>query len=588
MPGFSKLAVKPPEHAPSVLKQFNTLRRKGLLCDCVIKIEETEFTVHRPFLAACSPYFEALFMTKMLESQSPVVKIQGVSVQTFETILDFMYTSEIILNESNITEIFPAAELFQLCTLEDVCVDFFINQLCASNCLGIWRYGRNYCSPKLERSAWICIVDHFVDVVGNEEFQSLSKEELCEILRSDDLDIDSEMDVYRAAMIWLQSDLPRRKQAAKDILECVRFPVLPAEALSSLLASQKELASTNTSLCELLIQAKNAQRLRSTRSRQKKISAFKRENLTPRRSRKAIMVVGGYSGEFVSKCEIYDEKTESWQECEFELSSWKHFHWVGVIGMRLYALGGNSIANINQVTSKFTSSAAKLLQSSALSTEWEPERTLPHDCSGMQVCLMDDCIFTCGETPINNDTTVYGISCYRPSLGEWEFLSTLSHVRVLAGFASYANKLYLLGGMDPNSGEILAHFESYDPNTGTWVSDLPALTTGRYHMGTAVLNGCIYVIGGIGDGQGEVNTLLNTVEVFSFARGSRWSLVAPLSGPRAGITSCVWNGKIFAIGGETSDRVNCGTVEEFDPSTEKWRTIASLKHPRIYPNAIIV
>ena len=587
MPGFSKLAVKPPEHAPSVLKQFDTLRRKGLLCDCVIMVDETEFTVHRSFLAACSPYFEALFTTRMLESRSPVVKIQGVSVQTFETILDFMYTSKIILNESNITEIFPATELFQLSTLEDVCIDFFINQLCASNCLGIWKYGRNYCSLKLERSAWICVVNNFVDVVGNEEFQSLSKEELCAILSSDDLDIYSEMDVYRAAMIWLQSDLPRRKQAIKDILVHVRFPVLPGESLSSLLSSHKELASTNTSICELLIQAKNAQRLRSTRSRQKKISAFKKESLTPRRSRKAIMVVGGYSGEFVSKCEIYDEKVESWQECEFELSSCKHFHWVGVIGMRLYALTGSSIANINQVTSKFTSSAAKLLQSSALSTEWESERTLPHDCSGMQVCLMNECIFTCGETSFNS-TTVYGISCYRPSLGEWEFLSTLPHARVLAGFISHAKKLYLLGGMDPNSGEILARFESYDPNTSTWESDLAGLTTGRYHMGTAVLNDCIYVVGGIGDGQGEANTLLNTVEVFSFAKGSQWSMAAPLSNPRAGITSCVWNGKIFAIGGETSDRINCGTVEEFDPSTEKWRTIASLKHPRIYPNAIIV
>ena len=82
--------------------------------------------------------------------------------------------------------------------------------------------------------------------------------------------------------------------------------------------------------------------------------------------------------------------------------------------------------------------------------------------------------------------------------------------------------------MDPNSGEILARFESYDPNTGIWESDLPGLTTGRYHMGTAVLNDCIYVAGGIGDGQGEANTLLKTVEVFSFARGSQWSMAAPL------------------------------------------------------------
>ena len=443
MPGFSKLAVKPPEHAPAILKQFNVLKREGLLCDCVLAVEDVEFPVHRCFLAACSPYFQALFTAKMLESKTPVVKIHGVSVQTFELVLDFLYNGEIILNETNITDVFPAAELFQLSILQGVCIDFFINQLCALNCLGIWRYRRNYYNWKLEKSAWFCIASHFMDVVSSEEFLSLSKEDLCTILCSDDLDISSEMDVYRAAMIWLQHDLPGRKQDMVGILTHVRFPLLPNTVLTSLLGSQMEELSPDRSVHELLIQAKNAQRLRSTRSRQKKISAFQKERLTPRRSRKAIVVVRGYSGEFVSNCEVYDKKTESWQELDFELSSCKHLHWIGVIGMRLYALGGSSIANINQVISKFTSSAVKQLQSSAFSTEWESEAILPHDCSGMQVCLMNECIYTCGETSIN-DAAVYGISCYNPSLGEWEYLTSLPHARVSAGFISYAKKLYIL------------------------------------------------------------------------------------------------------------------------------------------------
>jgi len=139
----------------------------------------------------------------MLKSKTPVVEIHGVSVQTFELVLDFLYNSEIILNETNITDVFPAAELFQLSTLQGVYIDFFINQLCILNCLGIWRYRWNYYNWKLEKSAWFCIASHFMDVVSSEEFLSLSKEDLCTILCSDDLDSSSELDVYRAAMIWL-------------------------------------------------------------------------------------------------------------------------------------------------------------------------------------------------------------------------------------------------------------------------------------------------------------------------------------------------------------------------------------------------
>ena len=107
-------------------------------------------------------------------------------------------------------------------------------------------------------------------------------------------------------------------------------------------------------------------------------------------------------------------------------------------------------------------------------------------------------------------------------------------------------------------------------------------------MGVAVLNNCIYAIGGIGDDRGEINVPLKTVEKYSFARNSQWSLIAPLSAPRAGMAACVWQEKIFTVGGETSDSVNCGTAETFDPNIGKWSIIAVLRHSRIYPNAIVM
>ena len=45
-------------HACNVL---NDLRRLGQLCDAVIKVEESQFPVHRAIMSASSPYFRALF-----------------------------------------------------------------------------------------------------------------------------------------------------------------------------------------------------------------------------------------------------------------------------------------------------------------------------------------------------------------------------------------------------------------------------------------------------------------------------------------------------------------------------------------------
>ena len=102
MPGFSRLTVQEQEHAPRVLQQLNSLRREGILCDCVLQVEDKEFPVHRAFLAACSPYFRALFTSQMKESGRSLVVIGGVSVETFELLLDFIYTGEVKLSEENI------------------------------------------------------------------------------------------------------------------------------------------------------------------------------------------------------------------------------------------------------------------------------------------------------------------------------------------------------------------------------------------------------------------------------------------------------------------------------------------------------
>ena len=58
--------------------------------------------------------------------------------------------------------------------------------------------------------------------------------------------------------------------------------------------------------------------------------------------------------------------------------------------------------------------------------------------------------------------------------------------------------LYLLGGLNPNTGAALTLFEGYDPNTDTWES-LPSMKVGRYHLGAAALDRQIYAFGGIKD-----------------------------------------------------------------------------------------
>ena len=48
-------------HCLRILQGLNKQRQMGLLCDVMLIVGETEFPCHRNVLAACSPYFMAMF-----------------------------------------------------------------------------------------------------------------------------------------------------------------------------------------------------------------------------------------------------------------------------------------------------------------------------------------------------------------------------------------------------------------------------------------------------------------------------------------------------------------------------------------------
>ena len=586
MPGFSKLEFQVvSEQASVLLNSFNNLRRHGnILSDCTLSISGVAFSVHKCFLAACSPYFRALFTSDMRERSSPVINIGGVAPQTFQVVLDFLYSGHISLDEATITKVYPAAKLLQLDLLQKLCCDYFINQICTSNCIGIWKYAQTYNDSFLEKSAWQYLVAHFTEMVRCEEFLNLELPNLCKLLSSDEMELNSEMDTYSMAMAWLNHDLASRKQSILSLINCIRFPLLPLSSLNSLLLSD-DIITSDRQLKDTLIQAKNAQRLRSTRSRKKSTPSFQATNLTPRRSTRTLSVVGGYSGNLVKVCETYDDASSNWVIDELEVSPCEHVHWIGVIGYRIYAIGGNSLVDINLVFSKFIPHASSLLQTTALSREWECEASLPSDCSSMQFCTMDDGVYGCGQITLHGDS-LYGIIRYDPGSGNMDYLATLPTPRVSMSFLSYNGVLYLIGGMDPNSNAVLTLFECYDPNSDCWKTH-PSMKIGRYHLGVAVLEGYIYAFGGIGDCETEIDSQLSSVECFSFD-SLQWASVESLPVAKAAMASCTWRGKIYCIGGETADEVHTTDVFSFSPTEGRWTTAESLKHSRLHPCIIVI
>ena len=86
-------------------------------------------------------------------------------------------------------------------------------------------------------------------------------------------------------------------------------------------------------------------------------------------------------------------------------------------------------------------------------------------------------------------------------------------------------------------------------------------------MGTAVVDGKIYVIGGL---KNETSPL-NVLEVYDPVTDS-WDAKTPMPTARGTFGCAAVDGKIYAIGGGVVGSINQSIVEVYDPVTDSWDT----------------
>lgn len=164
VPTTARMSYSSDKHPRHTLEAINVLRKHRELCDVVLNVGQRKIFGHRVILSACSPYFHAMFTGELAESRQTEVTIRDVDENAMELLLDFCYTSAIVVEESNVQTLLPAACLLQLAEIQDVCCDFLQKQLDPSNCLGIRAFADTHACRDLLRKADKYTQQHFTAV----------------------------------------------------------------------------------------------------------------------------------------------------------------------------------------------------------------------------------------------------------------------------------------------------------------------------------------------------------------------------------------------------------------------------------------
>ncbi|XP_060048703.1 POZ-, AT hook-, and zinc finger-containing protein 1 isoform X3 [Erinaceus europaeus] len=129
-------------HSAEMLHSLNQQRKNGgRFCDVLLRVGDESFPAHRAVLAACSEYFESVFSAQLADGAadggaadvggaaaaaggpggSRELEMHTISSKVFGDILDFAYTSRIVVRLESFPELMTAAKFLLMRSVIDIC-----------------------------------------------------------------------------------------------------------------------------------------------------------------------------------------------------------------------------------------------------------------------------------------------------------------------------------------------------------------------------------------------------------------------------------------------------------------------------------
>lgn len=148
----------------------------------------------------------------------------------------------------------------------------------------------------------------------------------------------------------------------------------------------------------------------------------------------------------------------------------------------------------------------------------------------------------------------------------WETKAPMPAARTAVGGVIDGKLLVATGSPDGTA------LEQYDPSTNTWSTKAP-IPTPRWFAGSGVIGNKLYVVGGCTSNADCRIGTTGALEAYDSVSNT-WSILTPMPTPRSNAATGVIDGKLYVAGGigpcPPCDQY--ATLEVYDPAANSWTT----------------
>lgn len=210
---------------------------------------------HKVFLAMSSPVFEAMFFGGMAEKNDPI-PIRDVQPEAFKALLEYIYTDRVDLGSFELAcELCYCAKKYMLPFLVEECTKFLWSDLSPKKACRAYEFAKLFEEPVLMEKCLQIMRLKTNEVINESSWDDVEQATVMTILDQDELQVNSEIELFNALEKWARAECNRKSLDASDpkslktvignALTKIRFLTLSPQEFAegpgkSLLLSQEE------------------------------------------------------------------------------------------------------------------------------------------------------------------------------------------------------------------------------------------------------------------------------------------------------------------------------------------------------------
>ena len=220
---------------------------RGTFCDVNLRVGIEIFPAHRAVLAAGSKFLAALFTGQFKDSLAPIVDIREMEPRDLALALDYMYNGTCAAPDvAALQQMLTVASVLQIDALLADLVTVLERGITVGNCASMLACADRHHLPQLKNKAEAVAQEAFVAVASDPAVPASS---ILELLQSDNLNVNSEQEVFETLATWLKGQAEPLGEAEQlEMFGLVRFTLLSQDFIDSTIMSKPAFSTPRASM----------------------------------------------------------------------------------------------------------------------------------------------------------------------------------------------------------------------------------------------------------------------------------------------------------------------------------------------------